>query len=93
MKPGALIPVLLATVVTVVGGCKLASPPSQSQRLTSALPAATTIPAQWGSPADTNTVANDWVKSFNDPRLDSLVAEALTNNLDLHAPRTSRCWR
>jgi multidrug efflux system outer membrane protein len=53
--------------------------------LTNALPATTKIPDQWKALTDTNTVADDWLKSFNNPQLDLLVAEALTNNLDLRA--------
>lgn len=28
-------------------------------------------------------VADDWLKSFNDPTLDALVAEAIASNRDL----------
>ena len=54
--------------------------------LTNALPATTKIPDQWKALTDTNTVADDWLKSFNNPQLDLLVAEALINNLDFHTP-------
>jgi NodT family efflux transporter outer membrane factor (OMF) lipoprotein len=53
--------------------------------LTDALPATTTIPSQWAVAVDTNTVADDWLETFDDPRLDLLVAEALENNPDLRA--------
>jgi NodT family efflux transporter outer membrane factor (OMF) lipoprotein len=51
--------------------------------LTNALPASTTLPPRWSSPADTHAVTDDWLKSFQDARLDAIVAEAITNNLDL----------
>jgi NodT family efflux transporter outer membrane factor (OMF) lipoprotein/GxxExxY protein len=77
--------VLACVLAALVSGCKLASPPSRSHVLTNALPTTTRIPPRWDSPADTNAVADDWLKSFNDARLDALVGEAITNNLDLRA--------
>ena len=38
---------------------------------------------QWVADSDTNAVTDDWLKSFNDPGLDAIVAEAIANNLDL----------
>jgi outer membrane protein, multidrug efflux system len=76
-------PVVQGLLVGVFAGCALSKPPSQAQLVTSALPTGTTIPPHWISPAATNAVANDWLKSLNDPHLDALVAEAITNNLDL----------
>jgi len=69
----------------IISGCALSKPPEHSQLLTNALPHGTTIPPGWSSVTSTNEVANDWLKSFNDPRLDAIVAEAITNNLDLRA--------
>jgi len=65
-------------------GCSLAHPPQHSSVVAKSLPAGTTIPPAWSatSPA-TDAVANDWLKSFNDPGLDAVVAEAIKNNLDL----------
>lgn len=48
------------------------------------LPKSTTIPPNWST--DTiakEAIANDWLKSFNDPGLDAVVSEAIKNNLDL----------
>lgn len=64
-------------------GCVLSKPPSPADVLTNALPATTSIPSRWSTLTDTNAVANDWLRTFNDPRLDALVAEASTNNPDL----------
>ena len=71
---------VLAAILT---GCALSKPPTHSQVVTNALPQGTTIPAGWNSTATTNPVAGDWLKSFNDSGLDAIVAEAITNNLDL----------
>ena len=38
---------------------------------------------QWVADSGTNAVTDDWLKSFNDPGLDAIVAEAIANNLDL----------
>jgi len=75
--------VALCALATFFTGCALSKPPAHSQVLTNALPQGTTIPAGWNSTATTNPVASDWLKSFNDARLDAIVAEAITNNLDL----------
>ncbi len=48
-----------------------------------ALPQGTAIPSTWGSAAVTGQVTNDWLQSFNDPRLDALVEEAILHNLNL----------
>jgi NodT family efflux transporter outer membrane factor (OMF) lipoprotein len=75
----------LGLLIFVISGCALSKPPSHSQVVTNALPQGTTIPSAWIAGGTTNDVANDWLKSFNDPRLDALVAEAIANNLDLRA--------
>ena len=75
--------VALCALLTLLAGCALSKPPTHSQVVTNALPQGTTIPGVWSSTATTNPVANDWLKAFNDARLDAIVAEAITNNLDL----------
>ena len=54
-----------------------------------ALPRGTTIPPAWRSAAVTNQVANDWLQSFRDPRLDLLVEEAIKHNLNLRQAAAS----
>jgi multidrug efflux system outer membrane protein len=73
------------TLFALFSGCKLAVPPTQRQVLENALAATTIIPPRWTAPADTNAVANDWLKTFDDPQLEALVAEAMTHNTDLRA--------
>jgi len=69
---------------TYVTGCSLARPPQHSSVVQKSLPAATTIPPTWSANAiASDAVANDWLKSFKDPGLDAVVAEAIKNNLDL----------
>jgi outer membrane protein, multidrug efflux system len=69
--------------LVLISGCSLSKPPSHSQIVSDALPKGTTIPPAWATPANTNNVSTDWLKSFNDPTLDQLVAESLANNLNL----------
>ena len=44
----------------------------------------TDIPPSWTASAQAGgTVSNDWLKSFQDPRLDAIVHQAIARNLDL----------
>lgn len=78
------------SVVTVVfcmavalSGC-LSKPPSSATVLQDALPNGTQIPVDWTARSGADgVVANDWLKSFNDPHLDAVVAEAIAHNLNL----------
>jgi NodT family efflux transporter outer membrane factor (OMF) lipoprotein len=73
----------LCVLVAALAGCRLAKPPSHTEVLAGALPKTTTIPPQFASPATPGDVAGDWLQTFNDPRLNAIVAEAIANNLDL----------
>jgi len=64
-------------------GCALKSPPAHGAIVGDALPKSTTIPPAWKARARPGDVTNDWLKSFNDPTLDAIVAEAIANNTDL----------
>lgn len=77
-----------AIAVAALAGCALKVPPTHTEVLDQALPAATPIPPAWkAGPAD-GPVADDWLKSFNDPQLSAIVAEAIANNLDLQIAAT-----
>lgn len=67
----------------IFAGCALSKPPSHKQLVGKALPIGTTIPSAWIAGGTTNDVTNDWLQSFHDPGLEAIVAEAMTNNLDL----------
>jgi NodT family efflux transporter outer membrane factor (OMF) lipoprotein len=77
MKRASLLLVALLT------GCSLSKPPTRDAVLQDALPPTTTIPSTWSSAAAADSVAGDWLKTFNDPALEAIVAEAIANNLDL----------
>jgi len=72
-----------AVLMAALAGCALQPPPTQTELVDQALPKETRIPAAWRADWHTGAVADDWLKSFNDPVLDAIVAEAMANNLDL----------
>src|SRR5208282_4533751 len=73
---------LLLTILVEVSDCSLARPIPHREVVHQALPA-TSIPPAWNQAAQPGVVGNDWLKSFNDPRLDGIVSEAIANNTDL----------
>ena len=78
--------VTLAAVLALAalaGGCPLSKAPSQSDLVGQALPKSTKIRASYAAAAAAGAVRDDWLRSFKDPRLDAIVAEAIANNLDL----------
>lgn len=66
-----------------LGGCALETPPTHSEILEQALPAQTRVPPAWKADPVAHAVADDWLRSFDDPALDAIVAEAIAHNLDL----------
>jgi multidrug efflux system outer membrane protein len=77
-----LTTVLLASILLV--GCATAPPPEATEALANALPATTEIPPAFQNEAvDTGEVDDGWIALFGDARLDELVEEAITNNLNL----------
>jgi multidrug efflux system outer membrane protein len=73
----------LVVLNLALGGCALQTPPTHTEVLDQALPEGTQIPPAWKADAKTGVVSDDWLKSFDDPALDAIVAEAMANNLDL----------
>jgi outer membrane protein, multidrug efflux system len=74
---------IAATVAVSLCGCALRKPPQHATIVNQALPKATPLPPAWSSDSSTVNVSNDWVKSFHDPGLEVVIAEAIANNLDL----------
>jgi NodT family efflux transporter outer membrane factor (OMF) lipoprotein len=74
---------MVLSMAGALSGC-LSKAPSHAKVLQDSLPKGTQIPAAWtaSSGAD-GPVTNDWLKSFHDPHLDAVVAEAIAHNLDL----------
>ena len=74
---------LVFIVAALLAGCALKPPITHTELVDQALPQGTHIPPAWKAAPDTGRVEDDWLKSFNDPMLDAIVAEAIANNLDL----------
>lgn len=65
-------------------GCALRTPPAHEQVLQQALPKTTTVRPTWSAAsAAAGDVTNDWVSSFADSGLVTVVAEAVANNPDV----------
>jgi len=77
--------IALLVAVALLTGCALKGPPAHTDVIDQALPKETRIPPAWRADARGGDVANDWLKSFNDPMLNAIVAEAIANNPDLRA--------
>ena len=76
------ISVLLAVALA---GCALKEPPAAGEIRAQALPNLA-VPAQWVEKGGvTGAVASGWLATFADPKLDTLVREAIANNPDLRS--------
>jgi len=70
------------------GGCAGAkTPPAQRQIVAESI-GEQTIRREWAEAAEAGAVPDGWLKSFNDPKMEELVVEALKNNLALRAAAT-----
>jgi NodT family efflux transporter outer membrane factor (OMF) lipoprotein len=74
---------IMASVMVLMNGCATKPPPAPEEIRKQAL--GTISPDRpWRAGADANDpVRDDWLSSFNDQALDSLVREAIANNPDL----------
>ncbi|GGG43220.1 TolC family protein [Bizionia arctica] len=72
----------------LIYGCALSKEPEHETIVSDALPE-TTIPETWIATSDTLEVVSEWLKSFNDPALETIVEEALQNNLNLQNAATA----
>lgn len=77
-----LVPLLLA-------GCVAKAPPPDAQLTSEALPPGAKPGERFAAAGvdDPGMVTDGWLKSFNDPRLDALVADAMAYNRDLAASK------
>ncbi len=75
----------LVVATAVIAGCALKAPPTHTDVVDQALPKATRIPPAWRADHREGDVTNGWLKSFDDPPMEAIVAEAIANNLDLKA--------
>src|ERR1022692_4785482 len=76
-------------VLLLFCACAVKKPPSTTQAVKDSLPPTTSIPEQWTSTGvNPAPVETGCLKSFNDPQMEAVVAEAPKNNLDLQAAAT-----
>jgi NodT family efflux transporter outer membrane factor (OMF) lipoprotein len=79
---------LALAVLALLSACALQAPPKPEEYRAEAL-AGVRPPAQWTAAGDAVApVTGAWLATFEDPRLDALVAEAMANNLDLRVAAT-----
>lgn len=75
-------------ILLVLCGCAVKRPPDTARVLRDSLPPSTTIPEAWTTRSSSAVVEAAWIKTFDDPQLEALVAEALQNNLYLQVAAT-----
>ena len=74
---------LIASFMAALAGCALKAPPKADDIRPQALPNLT-VPAQWAEKGGAGgAVADGWLATFNDRRLEALVRDALQYNPDL----------
>lgn len=74
-------------MILVAGGCSVKEPAAIDEAVRDALPETTEIPLDYQAAVEVaiGDVQSGWLASFNDPELETLVAEALDHNLNLQA--------
>jgi NodT family efflux transporter outer membrane factor (OMF) lipoprotein len=70
-------------LAVLLAGCALGTPPKPEEIRAQAMPNVA-VPPQWTAPGGVpGVIADNWLASFGDARLDALVREALLYNMDL----------
>src|SRR5438094_4442978 len=84
-RVNALRSTLLLTSVSslVLGGCALKNPPMGANIMPDS--ARAKIPGSWAGPHRRGAVVPNWIRTFGDPELTALVADAVERNPDLKA--------
>lgn len=71
---------LSACSLLILSGCVTPKEPKNSNISAEAL-----APNVWQRAQNSDTILEDWLSNFNDPRLEELIAEAMNNNFGLEA--------
>jgi multidrug efflux system outer membrane protein len=78
------LPIVVGTVVCLsLASCALKTPPTGAEIMPQT--ARAKIPGKWAAPHRSGEVVPNWIRTFNDPQLTALVAEAVYRNPDLRA--------
>jgi outer membrane protein, multidrug efflux system len=80
--------VMALITVGTVAGCALKTLPAHPETVKQALPKTTQIPSAWRVDSCSAALTDDWLKTFGDPMLETIVAEAIANNPDLRIAAT-----
>src|SRR5256886_9513060 len=67
----------------VLAGCALKNPPVGADIMPES--ARSKIPGSWAGPHRSGAVVPNWIRTFGDPELTALVADAVERNPDLKA--------
>jgi len=79
----------LLTCTFVITGCATKAPPTRAEiQKQSATISALTPASAWKAGGANGNIPDNWLATFNDPQLDALVREAVTNNPDLRVSAT-----
>jgi NodT family efflux transporter outer membrane factor (OMF) lipoprotein len=80
---------LLLTCALPIAGCATKPPPTRADIQQQSGTISTLAPTSaWKAGGSDGKVSDNWLATFNDPQLDALVREAVTNNLDLRVAAT-----
>ena len=75
--------------LALLTACATTPPPSADETLAQVLPTTTDVPVEFqANAADSGEVDDDWIATFGDDRLNALVDEAISNNLNLRLAAT-----
>lgn len=76
----------LLSLAVLFTACSVPPPPDADEALALALPGTTEVPDQFGTGGElTGALPANWIETFQDPQLITIVDEALANNLNLQA--------
>lgn len=86
VRPAALA--LSVGVVSIgLAGCKTKEPNVPPSSLAESI-GVETVRREWASAAESGTIPDGWMKTFNDPKMEAIVVEALRHNQALRGAKT-----
>ena len=58
----------------LLAGCATKEPPETDEVVAQAMPETTAVPGKWAAAAEAGAVPDGWLKTFEDPEMEALVA-------------------
>jgi outer membrane protein TolC len=77
----------IAAALIAVGGCKSKEPIQPPDAVAESI-GVETVRREWAEAAEKGTVPDGWMKTFNDPKMEAVVVEALKHNQALRAAKS-----